>query len=178
MGCPITAFGSFYEREISFTNADWLSRIKNPLAKTLVAVDSLDKRVLSATSLIGPLSNADPASNPLQACPEMRDASDQLHNHHEASPVSFQITGVYTIPEARGQGIAKTLVKAAAEQAVNYAKGQDRQLALSVVVYASNSIATSFYEGCGFVASPEGPRASYNPLKNASTEEVCMYYLS
>ncbi|KAI1770905.1 hypothetical protein F4818DRAFT_225197 [Hypoxylon cercidicola] len=134
------AFGSTYEREINFTDTVWLGRIKNPLAKAFVAVCPGDKRVLSATSLIGPLSNADPVSNPSQASAEMRDGGDQPYVHGEASPASFPIAGVYTIPEARGRGAAKALVKAATEQAIDEPDQQGKQLVLSVVVYSSLSI--------------------------------------
>ncbi|KAL7628151.1 hypothetical protein AAE478_002349 [Parahypoxylon ruwenzoriense] len=119
----LAAFGSTFAREINFTDDDWLSRIRNPLSKTPVAVCPHDKRVLSATSLIGPLPNAIPASDPSYAVSEMRSDSDQHKNpQDEASPVSFQIAGVYTIPEARDQGIAKALVKIATEQATDFAK--------------------------------------------------------
>ncbi|KAI0838976.1 hypothetical protein F5Y06DRAFT_296135 [Hypoxylon sp. FL0890] len=170
------AFGSTYTREINFIEEDWLSRINNPLVKTLVAVHSNDRRVLSATSLIGPLPNRDPASNPFQASTEITGASDQHHNHVEASPLSFQISGVYTVPDARGKGIAKALIKTAVEEAINDAKQQDRKLNLSVIVYASNHAAISFYESCGFVADPAGPRTSFNPHKNRSEVELCMHY--
>ncbi|XXG99067.1 hypothetical protein Hte_005401 [Hypoxylon texense] len=175
------AFGSTHEREINFTDADWLGRIKNPLAKTFVAVRTHDKRVLSATSLIGPLSNAEPVSNPSQASAEMRDGGDQPYIHGEASPApasyqSYQITGVYTMPEARGRGVAKAVAKAAIEQAIDEANQQGKQLALSVVVYSTNHAAISFYESCGFVAGAEGPKFSFNPLKNSSAAELCMYY--
>ncbi|KAI1373623.1 hypothetical protein F4677DRAFT_212783 [Hypoxylon crocopeplum] len=170
------AFGSTYDREICFTDDDWLSRIKSPLAKTFVAVFPPDEKVLSATSLIGPLPNADPASNPFQVGSEMGDGGDQHRDHEEASPVSFQISGVYTAPEARGQGVAKAVVKAAAEQAAKYAKQRGKQLALSVVVYASNTAAIAFYETCSFVVSTKGPRESFNPHKNSRADELCMHY--
>ncbi|KAI2466388.1 hypothetical protein F4781DRAFT_434457 [Annulohypoxylon bovei var. microspora] len=168
------AFGSTYDREINFTNDDWLSRIKNPLAKTFVAVRTLDGRVLSATSLIGPMPNPDPSSNPLQASTEMRDGSDQHHNHGntQVSPLSFQISAVYTTPEARGQGLAKALVKTASEQAIGSAKGQERQLSLSLVVSASNSAAIGLYTSCGFVVDEGGPRTSFNPHKNLPSDEL------
>ncbi|KAI1137033.1 hypothetical protein F5Y05DRAFT_389948 [Hypoxylon sp. FL0543] len=170
------AFGSTYAREINFAEEDWLSCINNLLVKTFVAVHSNDRRVLSATSLIGPLPNPGPASNPFQACTEMTGASDQHHNHVEASPLPFQISGVYTAPGARGKGIAKALAKAVVEEATNYAKDQDRMLDLSVIVYASNHVAITFYESCGFVADPGGPRTSFNPHKGRSEVELCMQY--
>ncbi|KAI8957464.1 hypothetical protein F5Y11DRAFT_360822 [Daldinia sp. FL1419] len=176
------AFGSAYDGEARFDDNDWLSRIRNPLVKTFVAVHLHDRKVLSATSLIGPMPNPDsnPASNPFQASSEMRDASDHHQNHQnhgEASSVSFQITGVYTLPEARHQGLAKILAETAIQEAVVYAKQHGKRLQLSLVVYTSNGAAISFYENCGFVADAEGPRESFNPHKNASANEICMHYL-
>ncbi|KAI1807670.1 hypothetical protein F4811DRAFT_549743 [Daldinia bambusicola] len=172
------AFGSTYDREIRFTDHDWLSRIHNPLVKTFVAVRLHDKKVLSATSLIGPMSTPGTASNPFQASSEMGDVGDHHRNHGrgEASFASFQVTGVYTLPEARRQGLAKTLAKTAIGEAVAYAEQHGKRLELSLIVYTSNSGAISFYESCGFVVSPEGPRESFNPDKNASADEICMHY--
>lgn len=82
------------------------------------------------------------------------------------------------MPEARGRGVAKALVKAAIEQAINEANQQGKQLALSVVVYSTNHAAITFYESCGFVAGAEGPILSFNQLKNSSAAELCMYYHS
>lgn len=81
------------------------------------------------------------------------------------------------MPEARGRGIAKALVKAVTEKAMDEANRLRRQLVLSVVVYSTNYAAISFYESCGFVADAEGPRISFNPVKNSSEEELCMRYL-
>ncbi|KAI1657129.1 hypothetical protein F4813DRAFT_92696 [Daldinia decipiens] len=172
-------FGSTYDREINFSNADWLSRINNPLVKTFVAVRLHDRKVLSATSLIGPMPNSGPASNPFQVSSEMRDGSDHHHqnqNHGEASSVHFQISGVYTLPEARRQGLAKILAETAIEEAFAYSKQHGKCLALSLVVYTLNDDAILFYKSCGFVVSAEGTRKSFNPHKNASTDEICMHY--
>ncbi|KAF3059405.1 putative acetyltransferase protein [Daldinia childiae] len=170
-------FGSTYNREINFSNVDWLSRINNPLVKTFVAVRLHDRKVLSATSLIGPMPNPDPASNPFQVSSEMRDGSDHhCQNHGEASSVYFQISGVYTLPEARRQGLAKILAETAIEEALAYSKQHGKRLELSLVVYTSNGDAISFYESCGFVTSAEGARKSFNPHKNASADEICMHY--
>ncbi|KAI1387073.1 uncharacterized protein F4822DRAFT_333636 [Hypoxylon trugodes] len=172
------AFGSTYNREINFVDDDWLNRIRNPLPKTFVAMLSDSKQILSATSLIGPLPNPDPASNPFQASSEMRDERDHHHNNSEASSMSFQITGVYTAPQARGQGLAKKVVRTATEWAVGHAKKQNGHLALSVIVYATNTGAIAFYESCGFVASPDGPKRSFNAVKNPFADEICMHYIT
>ncbi|KAI0196287.1 hypothetical protein EV127DRAFT_127855 [Xylaria flabelliformis] len=175
------AFGSTYAREIGFDDAAWLGRIRNPLATMFVAVESDDDRVVASTSLIGPLPNANPASNPYQVVsetiPQSDVASSDNKNHDENSePLCFQMSAVYTIPQARGQGLAKSLIRAATEEARNRAREHGRPLALSVVVYATNSAAISVYQRCGFASGAEGPKLVFNALKNASEEELNMYY--
>lgn len=124
--------------------------------------------------------NPDPASNPFQVSSEMKNGSDHHHqnhqNHGEASSVRFQISGVYTLPDARRQGLAKILAETAIQEAFAYSKQHSKRLELSLVVYTSNGDAISFYESCGFVASAEGARKSFNPHKNASADEICMHY--
>ncbi|KAI0443130.1 hypothetical protein F4803DRAFT_332527 [Xylaria telfairii] len=173
------AFGSTYAREIGFDDAAWLGRIKNPLATTFIAVQSDNDRVVASTSLIGPLPNANPASNPYQIVSETTAQSDRDNKHHDANgePLCFQMSAVYTIPEARGQGLAKSLIKAATEEARNRARGAGRPLVLSVVVYAANNAAISVYERSGFARGAEGPKLIFNALKNVSKEELNMYYL-
>ncbi|KAI0858377.1 hypothetical protein F4860DRAFT_486537 [Xylaria cubensis] len=171
------AFGSTYAREIGFDDAAWLGRIRNPLATMFVAVESDDDRVVASTSLIGPLPNANPASNPYQVVSETALQSSDDKNHDEnGEPLCFQMSAVYTIPQARGQGLAKSLIKAATEEARNRAREHGRPLALSVVVYAANNAAISVYQRCGFASGAEGPKLVFNALKNASEKELNMYY--
>lgn len=170
-----------------FDDEAWLGRVKNPLATTFVAVQSDDNRVVASTSLIGPLPNASPASNPYQivskAVPQSvtnnaNDNDNGINNNDDASgePLCFQMSAVYTSPEARGQGLAKSLIKAATQDAHSRARGQGRPLVLSVVVYATNSAAISVYERCGFAKSVGGPKLVFNALKNSSDEELDMYF--
>lgn len=174
-----------------FDDEAWLGRIKNPLATTFVAVQSEDNRVVASTSLIGPLPNANPASNPYQIVCEAVPQSvannandnddndnDDNNNNNDASgePLCFQMSAVYTSPEARGQGLAKSLIKAATQDARSRARGQGRPLVLSVVVYATNSAAISVYERCGFAKGAAGPKLVFNALKNSSDEELDMYF--
>ncbi|KAI8956373.1 hypothetical protein F4801DRAFT_13897 [Xylaria longipes] len=170
------AFGSTYAREITLDNAAWLGRIKNPLATTFVAVGSDDDRVVASTSLIGPLPNASPASNPYQIVSQVVPQSDAANNDNEnhdanSEPLCFQMSAVYTIPEARGQGLAKSLTKAATEEARSRAQGQGRPLALSVVVYAANNAAISVYERCGFAGLREVQKS---PSSNLTLSRTCL----
>ncbi|CAJ2513304.1 Uu.00g014230.m01.CDS01 [Anthostomella pinea] len=146
-----------------------------PLAKTFAAGQSRDKTVLSATSLLGPLPDSQPASNPSQVIAEMSEGDDR-HDCQDAAPMCFQMASVYTRSEARGRGLAKRLVKVAMDDAVKQAQERGRALSLSFVVYATNTAAIAFYESCGFVASAEGPTDSFNPLKNSTSGELNMFF--
>ncbi|KAI0914148.1 hypothetical protein F4823DRAFT_439826 [Ustulina deusta] len=177
------AFGSTYAREIAFDEETWLGRIRNPLATTFVAVQpDSGNQVVASTSLIGPLPNTtSPASNPYQTVSEaittQSDTNDNDNdNNASGEPLCFQMSAVYTSPEARRRGLAKSLIKAATEEACNRARGQGRPLVLSVVVYAANSAAISVYERCGFARSADEPKLVFNALKNSSAKELNMYF--
>ncbi|TGJ88153.1 hypothetical protein E0Z10_g514 [Xylaria hypoxylon] len=182
------AFGSTHAREIAFDDEAWLGRIRNPSASTFIAVQTDDNRVVASTSLIGPLPNANPASNPYQVVSGAIAKSGTTYNNNNhngnnnnnnvggGEPLYFQMSAVYTSPEARGQGLAKSLIKAATEEARDRARQQGRPLVLSVVVYAANSAAISVYERCGFARGAEGPKLAFNTFKNLSEEELNMYF--
>ncbi|KAI0109555.1 hypothetical protein GGR51DRAFT_511935 [Nemania sp. FL0031] len=179
------AFGSTYKREIAFDDEAWLSRINNPSATTYVAVQSDDNRVVASTSLIGPLPKSSPVSNPYQlvvsaaaAAVVQGDANNNNNKNDDPSgePLCFQMSAVYTSPEARGQGLAKSLIKTATEEARGRAQALGRPLALSVVVYADNGAAISVYERCGFVRDAGGAKLVFNAVKNASEEQLEMYF--
>ncbi|GAP90468.1 putative acyl- N-acyltransferase [Rosellinia necatrix] len=180
------AFGSTYKREVGFDDEAWLGRVKNPLATTFVAVHSDDNHILASTALIGPLPDAKPVSNPYQIVSE---ATGDNHNDNNdddddddddivsREPLCFQMSAVYTIPEARGQGLAKALIRAATEEAHSRARERGgRPLTLSVVVYATNAAAISVYERCGFVKSAEGAKPVFNALKDRTEKELEMCF--
>ncbi|KAI0391167.1 hypothetical protein F5Y17DRAFT_441744 [Xylariaceae sp. FL0594] len=178
------AFGSTYAREIRFSDEEWLARVRNPSSVTfVVAVRSADDddRVVASTSLIGPLPNR--ASNPYQVVSTSRDGESSIVNSSNNKPEGkenkplqqhYQMAAVYTSPEARGRGLAKSLIKAATEEARKRAAAA---LSLSVVVYAENHAAISVYERCGFVKSADGPKLRYNPHKGSSASELEMYFV-
>ncbi|KAI1423079.1 hypothetical protein F5Y12DRAFT_560302 [Xylaria sp. FL1777] len=185
------AFGSTYAREIAFDEETWLGRIRNPSVTTFVAVQSdTSNQVVASTSLIGPLPNTSPASNPHQFISKamtQRDTTNNDNNNNNTNnnnnndsvsdePLCYQMSGVYTSPAARGRGLAKSLIKAATEEARRRARGQARPLVLSVVVYAANSAAISVYERCGFARGAEEPKLVFNALKNSSEKQLNMYF--
>ncbi|KAI1304786.1 hypothetical protein F5Y03DRAFT_168149 [Xylaria venustula] len=194
------AFGSTYAREIEFDDEAWLGRIRNPLATTFVAVrcddsnnsnnsnnnsNSNSQEVVASTSLIGPLPNTSPASNPYQVISgavtqghDTNHSNSSSNNDESGEPLHFQMSAVYTSPVARGRGLAKSLIRAATEEARNRARRQGgTPLVLSVVVYAANRAAISVYERCGFARSAgEEPKLVFNALKNSSERELNMYF--
>lgn len=90
-----------------------------------------------------------------------------------AAPLYFQLTGVYTRAEARGQGLARAVANAAIERAMEEARRQGREYQLAVDVYASNTAAIVFYEKCGFVAGGSRP---VDADSDPSRPELLMYY--
>ncbi|KAI1843404.1 hypothetical protein JX265_006230 [Neoarthrinium moseri] len=162
------AFGSTYEREIAFNDDHWRKRLYNPLAKTFVVVGLYDGRVLSAATLWGPMPESKLISSPSPAAATTSDVVDGTRE-----PLSFQITAVWTCPEARGRGLGRTVVKAAIAQAGQDARQRGSSYSLGVDVYAVNTAAISFYEKCGFSVS--GPRPEDSDTESLRPE-LLMYY--
>lgn len=171
------AFGSTYEREVAAGDDYWHRRLYNPLARTFVAVRLRDRRVMSATTVYGPMPHNEVVPNPgiavetaVSATATTNSAQWNLDDH--VSSV-YQLTGVYTRAEDRGRGLGKALSKAAAEYAHADARRRGTRCRLGLDVYAANTAAVSFYQKCGFAVS--GPR----PVDEDSDEarpEVVMYY--
>lgn len=66
-------------------------------------------------------------------------------------PVSrWDLNGVFTLPEARRQGIAAATMAAAKQYAEREASFQGKDCLLTAVVYAANLTAKSYYENEGF----------------------------
>jgi GNAT superfamily N-acetyltransferase len=165
------AFGSTFAREAAYTDHDWHRRLHNPIIKTFVAVRLHDRRVLSATSLIGPMPHPEPVANPSEVTAPVGAAQRGTADVN----LHFQLTGVYTRAEARGQGLALAAATAAVEHAHGEALRAGRECRLGVDVYATNTAAISFYERCGFVV--EGPRAA-DADAEPSRPELLMFYNS
>ncbi|KAI0025347.1 hypothetical protein F4780DRAFT_323804 [Xylariomycetidae sp. FL0641] len=183
------AFGSTYLREAAFSDEVWLSRARNPLTRTLVAVSR--SRILGATTLVGPLpATATTVSDPQQAVvvrPQppttTTTTADETSTGSSSSSSRFQLAGVYVRGDARGRGLGAALVRRAVAEAEaeaqrqtqTQAKKETTRLHLSVVVYARNEAAIRMYERGGFVRDATR-RAVFNPLKNESADELCLVY--
>ncbi|KAF8867212.1 hypothetical protein BDZ45DRAFT_7149 [Acephala macrosclerotiorum] len=142
-------FGSTYAREIAFTDDVWYNRLANPIATTFIAVRS--DCIISTLTAMGPLPCA-PEESPVSGDPWALStdpvASTQLH---------FRVNGMFTIPEARGQGAAKALLDCFFEFGTEEAGKAGKKFVTSIVVDADNLPAMKLYEKCGYVAVREEP---------------------
>ncbi|KAI4602661.1 hypothetical protein KJ359_007879 [Pestalotiopsis sp. 9143b] len=173
------AFGSTYEREAASGDEYWHRRLYNPLARTFVAVRLRDRRVLSATTVYGPMPHNEVVPNPGiaadAAISTTATANDTQGDPDDHVPLVYQLTGVYTRAEFRGRGLGKALSRAAAEYAHADALRRGARCRLGLDVYAANTAAVAFYQKCGFAVG--GPR----PVDEDSDEarpELVMYYRS
>lgn len=62
----------------------------------------------------------------------------------------WQLNGIFTHPEARRLGIARTVMEAVREHATKEADSVDNDVAMTVIVYTENGAAKSWYEQMGF----------------------------
>ncbi|KAL0261014.1 60S ribosomal protein L10A [Diplodia seriata] len=119
------AFGSTIERELQFTWDTWESRLTNPQATTFVAIPD------------------DPAS---QGRLDIR----QLLQHEWLGSLCllhYHFNGMFVVPAARGQGIARKLI----EHAIASSTPNDAVHAkYTVIVWAKNESAKRAFETCGF----------------------------
>ncbi|KAK6072514.1 GNAT family [Seiridium cupressi] len=162
------AFGSTYAKEVAFKDEDWGRRLRNPVAKTFVVVRLCDRRILAATTLFGPMPNAELLSNP-----NLASATAGAHGETDVTPLLYQLTGVYTRAEARGQGLGQAVVKVATECTYEEARGRGRDCKLMVDVYATNTVAIAFYETCGFAI--HGPRPVDSDSDDSRPELLMQY---
>lgn len=69
----------------------------------------------------------------------------------------FRLNGMFTRPEARGQGIAKALIERFFEYGRDEASKAGKDFVCTVVVDADNTPAKTLYEKSGFVPLIEEP---------------------
>jgi len=135
------AFGSNYAREVAFTDDIWYQRLADPKATTFFAL--LEGRIIGTISVLGPIpfspEELTPSVNPW----ELEGGAEQAELH-------FRYNGVFTIPEARGKGVAKALVEKGKEFAHARAKALGKPFVGSLVVEAENIAARRLYETSGF----------------------------
>lgn len=157
------AFGSTYSREVQFTDDIWLSRLLNPLSKTLVSVESpaktakladqkwlgtatvLGPKVLSETKTLWTVYTRDNSNDPPD-WPAVKDRN-----------AIYMISGVFVHPGFRQQGrgtrLIQTIVSAATEEATR--AGASRVTVL-LEITSENQAVDRLYQRAGFSAVERG----------------------
>jgi ribosomal protein S18 acetylase RimI-like enzyme len=145
-----SSFLSTYARENAFTDDIWYERLSNPKAITFIAIQA--DRIVSTITLIGPLPFApdelSPLGNPWVPMDGRAAVKIPTTSH-------WRINGMFTLPEARGRGVAKALIEAAKKFGVAQAAADGKGLVLSIAVDEDNGPAKSLYSHCGFVTIRE-----------------------
>jgi GNAT superfamily N-acetyltransferase len=135
------AFGSNYAREVAFTDDIWYNRLVDPKAATFFALQ--DGRIVGTITVLGPIDFSPeeftPSANPW----EVTGGTDQAELH-------YRYNGVFTLPEARGKGVAKALIEKGKEFAHAQAKTLGKPFVASLVVETENVAARTLYERSGF----------------------------
>jgi ribosomal protein S18 acetylase RimI-like enzyme len=144
------SFLSTYAREIAFTDDVWYERLSNPKAVTFIAVQS--GRIVSSIAVIGPLPYGPDALSPL-GNPWVTMDGDAAVKIPASS--HWRINGMFTLPEARGQGTAKALIEAAKKFGAAEAAASGKDLVFSIAVDEDNVPAKALYQSCGFVTIKE-----------------------
>jgi len=142
------SFGSSYEREIAFSEDIWYNRLANPDAVTLVALQS--GCIVCTITILGPLPFSPEELSPTVNPWELKGGATQSRSH-------WRINGMFTLPQARGQGIAKALIKKGLEYASTQAARSGKPFVASLVVDNDNLAAKALYEKCGFSTIKEDP---------------------
>ncbi|EPE36334.1 Acyl-CoA N-acyltransferases (Nat) [Glarea lozoyensis ATCC 20868] len=145
-------FGSTYEREIAFSEDTWLGRLSSPMATTFLAIQ--ENRVIGTITTVGPLpflpEEIAPTSNPWTAL----DGTNKkpLYSH-------FRVNGMFTLPDVRGRGVAKALMRESIKQAIQDATDSETEYMSSIVVDADNPSAVGLYRKFGYHTIGEEPRS-------------------
>lgn len=66
--------------------------------------------------------------------------------------VHYRLLGIFTLPNARRQGISRALIRESIALARSEAELKGRDVLVSVVAEAENTAARRLYESCGFKA--------------------------
>lgn len=132
----LPAFGSTYARESAFDDDVWRQRILNPKATTFVATQGSDygKRLVSSLTLWA------------------SDDNDRLDSY---LPMSWHVSGVYTLADARRKGVASAVMDAARKFALEQAGFHGRDCVLAVKVFSGNLAARQLYEKTGFTVKKQ-----------------------
>jgi len=146
------AFISTYARESAFPDETWYERLANPFATTFVAFQS--DHIVSTLTLLGPLPNSAEESSPLES-PWAAVTQDVSVSSTGADFLHFRINGMFTLPGARQQGIAKALIDGAIRNVAERAKESGKDGVVTIAVESENLPAKLLYIKCGFAVIKE-----------------------
>ncbi|KAL3420888.1 GNAT family [Phlyctema vagabunda] len=156
------AFLSTYAREKEFSMDVWLARLVNPSATTFIVTQS--DRILSSLTVLSNLSMAPEEVSPL--------ANPWISSNREATSVPrtvlhSRINGLFTLPEARRQGLGQALIERAIAYTATEAESVGKNFVMSIAVETSNIAAKDLYRRCGFVVIAEeiGAQGHNNELR-------------
>ncbi|CRG84952.1 hypothetical protein PISL3812_02118 [Talaromyces islandicus] len=159
------AFGSTYAREIQFTYEIWLSRLLNPLSKTLVSVgtaipspaepvDLTHQEWLGTAIIFGPKALSKTNSSSLWTT-YTRDNFNEPPDLLAVKDTNaiYMITGVFVHPSYRRRGRGKRLIQTAVHVATEEAKRAGAsKITVLLEIESENQAADRLYESAGFSA--------------------------
>ncbi|EKD15880.1 acetyltransferase, GNAT family [Drepanopeziza brunnea f. sp. 'multigermtubi' MB_m1] len=151
---------STYPREIGFTDSMWYDRLANPKARTYVALQS-DAVICTLTSL-GPLLRiTEDLDLPIPIISPLANPCEAVNGYEDRIPSEYplRINGMFILPKARGQGVAKALIDRLVRDWSAEAENARKIFAASLVVEKAKPAARALYEKCGFVTTGEEPFA-------------------
>ncbi|KAJ5152063.1 hypothetical protein N7492_010358 [Penicillium capsulatum] len=151
------SFASTYETEVELSDADWISLLTLPHREVFTcAVTSHESPKRSGSSewigqvtLRGPMSREDFSLPP---------ESGHLASRPDSEEERWQVLGLFTLPEHRGNGLGATLCEKALEY-LRHHRPVPRSIQVRLMVKPGNSITVRLYERLGFVRTGQGTLA-------------------
>lgn len=184
------SFASNYDREVKFPDRMWEDRLTNPLARTIVALDTRNKEVrncgkdpavvavwVGMAVLIGPRAVDDGTFLAAIQSPWSffhgtgRDGTYENTASTNSRTIIHAINAVYVSPDVRGLGMGKRLMKHAVQLAeldfANESGPGDRGLCV-VLVEKENEAAIALYKASGFIETGTEEYTALNGRKGIS----------
>lgn len=141
-----TVFGSNYASEVSMPDDFWRNRVRNPSARTFVAVRLESEAVLSSVTLIQNIPV--PPGLKVRLGIEATEVENELLLH-------WAVNAVYTGQESRRKGIGREVMGYALKYAADTSISEGKSCLCTVLVKQDNIVARSMYEKAGFMAVGE-----------------------
>ncbi|KAF9877101.1 hypothetical protein CkaCkLH20_05367 [Colletotrichum karsti] len=181
------SFGSTHAREAAFPPERWTSRLANPQANTIIAVNkspnslsentegdidlALESEWLASLVITGPL-DAGTLASQLHLEESFVDFGE-AHRDGEAR-AQYVLNGMYVIPSARGKGIGVQMLEYAKRFVAAEVKRSGERGRISLIVDYENPPARITYEKCGFNIVHRYWFDDYREGREARTEAAVM----